>query len=150
MLCVITLSLQADAQKINADKVPSAVISAFKAKFPKATKAKWEMENKKVYEANFEVNEKEVSALFDFSESWLETETEIQAAALPQTAKETISHQFKEYKTKEAERVEKKGKPDCFEGEIVKGKEILEIAFSTDGVLLEKKSMGKKNQGDND
>ena len=43
------------AQKISADKVPAAVLSAFKAKFPTATKTSWELENANEYEAGFKL-----------------------------------------------------------------------------------------------
>ena len=55
MVLVIALLCNANlfAQKITEDKVPAAVLSAFKARFTTAAKTSWEMENKNEYEAGF-------------------------------------------------------------------------------------------------
>src|ERR1043166_5042822 len=103
-LCVTVLLTSAGAQEISADKVPSMVSSAFKTKFPNVQKVKWEMENEKEYEAGFKLNSIEMSALFDASGNWLETEFEIKVAGLPQPVSQTISKQFNGYAIKEAEK----------------------------------------------
>ena len=52
-------------QKSNSMKVPDAVQSAFKTKFPEATKVEWEKESTNEWEAEFKWNGNEYSANFN-------------------------------------------------------------------------------------
>ena len=63
--------------------VPKAIADAFAKKFPAATNIKWAKENAKEYEAGFKLNGKSISANFLTDGSWVETESEINAAELP-------------------------------------------------------------------
>ncbi len=143
VVIAVTLLTTAQAQKISADKVPSAVSAAFKTKFPKAEKVTWEMENPKEYEANFKVNSAEQSAVFDAVGNWMVTETEIKVAELPKAVSQTLSKKFSGYKIKEAEKVEKKGTGNCFEAEIEKEGKTLEVVLSPTGEVLDKKEKQK-------
>lgn len=69
----------------NAANVPLAVLTAFQQKFPKATDIKWGKEGNGSYEANFEIEEIDMSANFKADGSWLETETEVDGNKLPAT-----------------------------------------------------------------
>lgn len=54
--------------KISEDKVPGAVVSSFKAKYPAATDTKWiteKADGKTIYEAQFKENGKEIEAEFN-------------------------------------------------------------------------------------
>lgn len=150
LIIAAAFAATAHAQIISDDKVPAAVSSAFKAKFPEAEKAKWEMENAKDYEVTFIINKGEQAAVFDANGNWLETEIEIKVSELPQAVSQAIAKQFSAYKIKEAERVEKKEGSISFEVELAKGKEILEVVFSRAGGVLEKKTAGKKDKEDKD
>ena len=145
----VTLATTAHAQKISEDKVPAAAVSAFKAKFPHAEKVKWQMEESKDYEANFDLNKSEMSVVFDATGNWMETETEITTATLPQAVSAAVAKQFGDYKIKEASKVEKKDS-DCFEVELSKGKEVIEVALTPTGEVLSKKAEGKKDKEDKD
>ena len=64
-------------QEISASDVPQPVISAFQAKYPNITPAKWIKENEKgktVYEAKFTNNNKKVEADFDEKGNLIEEE----------------------------------------------------------------------------
>jgi len=139
MLLLGTITRSTYAQDISADKVPADVSSAFKAKFPKAEKVKWEMENGKDYEAAFKINDAEQSAVFDAGGNWMETETEIKVSELPQAVSQSVAKQFSGYKINEAEKVEKKD-GNLYEVELSKGKEILEVTLSPTGEVTEKKA----------
>ena len=107
------------------------------------------MENKKDYEANFEMNEVEQSAVFDANGNWIETETEIPVSQLPSAVSQAISKQFSGYKIKEPEMVEKAtGK--SYEVELTKGKETLEVVLSPKGEVINKKIESKKDKEDKD
>ena len=149
LLTVAFMSSAAYAQKIAADKVPAAVISAFKAKFPTVTKASWEIENTNEYEAGFKLNGKEVSANFDITGKWLETETEIKVSALPASVQLALSKDFAGFKIKEASKIEHLIDGNCFEAEVAKGNETFDVLFTADGKLL-RKTKNEKEKGDKD
>ena len=108
LLIAALISNMGCAQKIATDKVPTVVTSAFKAKFPNATKTSWEMENANEYEAGFKQNGDEVSANFDNTGKWLETETEIKISALPVAVQNALSKDFAGFKIEEASKPIKK------------------------------------------
>lgn len=147
LLTVALLSNAACAQKISADKVPAAVTSAFKAKFPTVTKASWEIENTNEYEAGFKWNGEEVSANFDKTGKWLETETEIKVSALPAPVQSALSKDFAGFQINEASKIESLKNGNCFEAEIEKGEETFDVLFTTDGKMLSK-TKTEKEKGD--
>jgi hypothetical protein len=137
----IVLGLCVHAQKIAAEKVPAAVIRAFKAKFPAAEKVKWEMEDKKDYEAAFTLNKTEQSAAFNAEGKWMETETEIKTSELPQTVRDAVSKDYAGYKITEASRIEDIKHGNCFETEIKKEKQMYAVLYSPDGKKLETETL---------
>jgi hypothetical protein len=139
LIWAIMLTIVAYGQKVETSKVPAAIIKTFKVKFPKADKVKWEMENKKDYEASFKTGTAEQTATFTPEGKWIETETEIEASQLPETVQQAIAKQFEGYKIKEASKVENEKWKSFYEVEVVKGNEIIEIAISSTGEVLSKK-----------
>ena len=112
--------------------VPQIVADAFHAKFPNATKAKWEKENAAEYECNFLNGNTEMAAKYDQSGKWLETETEVKATTLPAAVQQAIHQQYSDYKLKEAEIVETpEGK--LYEVELSKGGKVTELRLTADG-----------------
>jgi hypothetical protein len=148
LLTAALMSNTAYAQKIAADKVPAAVKSAFKAKFPSVTKSSWEME-KSEYEANFKLNGEEMSANFDNTGKWLETETEIKVSALPAPVQSALRKDFPGFKINEASKIESVKNGNGFEAEIEKGEETFDVLFTVDGKLLSKTKM-EQEKGDKD
>ena len=149
LLTVALMRNAAYAQKISADKVPAAVTSAFKAKFPTVTKTSWEIENTNEYEAGFKLNGEEVSANFDKTGKWLETETEIKVSALPASVQSALSKDFAGFKINEASKIESLKNGNCFEAEIEKREETFDVLFTTDGKMLSK-TKTEKEKGDKD
>jgi hypothetical protein len=148
LLTVIFMNNAAGAQKISANKVPAAVTSAFKAKFPTATKTSWQMEKANEYEAGFKLNGNEISANFDNTGKWLETETEINVSALPASVQSALIKDFAGFKINEASKIESVKNGNCFEAEIEKGEETFDVLFTADGKMLSKTKMDKE-KGDN-
>ncbi|MBS1624155.1 MAG: PepSY-like domain-containing protein [Bacteroidetes bacterium] len=126
MCCTVRIAAQA------AVPVPQAVAAAFQTKFPEAVKPNWEKESATEYECNFHKGDTEMSATYDQTGRWLETETEVGVTALPAAVQQTIRLQYKDYKVKEAEIVES---PDgkLYEAELSKGGKVTEIRFLEDG-----------------
>jgi hypothetical protein len=61
--------------KISEDKVPGAVVSSFKTKYPTATNTKWiteKKDNKTIYEAQFKNDGKEIEAEFNDDGSFIQ------------------------------------------------------------------------------
>ncbi|MEC5146360.1 hypothetical protein UNH65_22585 [Chitinophaga sp. 180180018-2] len=121
-------SIAASAQKVN---VPAAVKAALAKQFPTAANVKWELE-KGNYEAGFKENNQHVSAVFDASGKWLETESAIPKTELPKQAAEYISSHYKNGKIKETAKIQKAGGEVNYEVE-VNGKDVI---FNSDGTFL--------------
>ncbi|HEY5391009.1 MAG TPA: PepSY-like domain-containing protein, partial [Hanamia sp.] len=88
------------AQKIKAEDVPLVVKNEFKKHFPNAKVEVWEKEGVN-FEAEFDVNKIETSALINANGNLLETESAISVSALPKMAKEYLSKTYKSEKIKE-------------------------------------------------
>jgi hypothetical protein len=149
LLTAAIMSNAACAQKISADKVPATVVSVFKAKFPNATKITWEIENANEFEASFKLNGKEVSANFDNTGKWLETETEIRVSALPSAVQVALTKDFTGFKIEEASKIESTKNGNCYEAEIEKGKESFDVLFTPEGKMLSKTKV-EEEKGDKD
>ena len=148
LLTVAIVSNSVSAQKIAAEKVPVAVTTAFKTKFPTVLKTSWEMENKTEFEANFHINGVETSANFDNTGKWLETETELKIAALPNAIQSTIKKDYAGFKINEASKIENIKNGKCFEAEIEKGEETFDVLFTADGKVLSKTKLEEREKKD--
>jgi hypothetical protein len=138
LLSAAIMSYSAIAQKVEMHKVPTAVLTAFKAKFPLVTKVNWEMENQTAYEAEFKLNGEEMSATFDKTGKWLETEKEIKVTVLPQQVQATLKRDFANFKVTEASKIESVKHGDCYEAEIKKGKDEYDLLLTKDGQVISK------------
>lgn len=121
----------ANAQKISAKKVPTAVKTTLKKNYPNAKEIKWEKE-KANYEAGFESKETEYSVLIDVSGNILETEIEIKVDALPANAKEYVYKNYAGQKIKEATKITDNKGVVTYEAEI-KGKDLI---FDSNGNFI--------------
>lgn len=118
--------------------VPDEVQNALKKKFPKAESVAWEKENENEWEADFKLDGVEYSASFTPDGTWIETEFDIAVGDLPESVKNTLSTEFKEYKITEAEIVESPNFSG-FEVEVKKGKKQWELLLDANGKIKEKK-----------
>ncbi|MBL7888638.1 MAG: PepSY-like domain-containing protein [Bacteroidia bacterium] len=134
-LSCLLLGTYSYAQKVNSDNLPEPVKTAFKAKFADVKKAKWEMDYEN-YEAEFKYNKNEMSAKFDKTGKWLETEYMILPSDLPQAVKEYMNSNFAGFEIKEAEKVETADKGILYELDIKKGEAKYEISISETGKLI--------------
>lgn len=123
LLAAMMMASCSNAQKMSEKDVPEAVKAAFNQKYPNVEKAGWEMENTN-YEANFEVNEVENSAVIDASGNILETEVEIGVAALPENVKKYMAENYASQKIKEAAQITNANGTMTYEAEI-KGMDLL-------------------------
>ncbi|MEI7526131.1 MAG: PepSY-like domain-containing protein [Mariniphaga sp.] len=144
----LLISLLGYTQKIAPDKVPAPVRQAFAKKFPAATEVKYEMEQKD-YEINFKDKGVEMSANFDATGKWLETETEIKQSDLPKEVSASVDKNFAGFKISEVAKTETPDKGLIYEMDLKKDKEGFEVQFSPKGDILKKTPL-KKEKGEKD
>jgi hypothetical protein len=87
---------------------PKEVQDAFSAKFKSAQDIVWEQEGSE-WEAEFKSGDTEMSASFDNSGKWLETEREMSKKELPAEIHKAINLQFDGWEIDEIEAIEKPG-----------------------------------------
>ena len=141
----LLISLMGYSQKLTPDKVPAPVKEAFAKKFPAATDVKYEME-KTDYEINFKDKGVEMSANFDATGKWLETETEIKQSDLPKEVTASVAKNFAGFKISEVAKVETPNKGMCYEMDLKNDKEGYEVQFSPKGDIINKHPLKKEKE----
>jgi hypothetical protein len=131
------------AQKINESEVPVNVKSAFQKQYPNAKKVKWEKENND-FEAEFELNKTETSAVFDSKGSFKEQEQEIKLSDLPKTVIDYCKKNYADYKMEEASKITDANGKISYEVELEKGKQKLEVFFDSNGNFIKKEDISNK------
>lgn len=111
------------AQNSSAKKVPVVVKAAFEKQFPGADNVKWEKEGSN-FEAGFDLNKKENSAVFDAQGNLLEAEVEMEVSQLPTVVQTYMKEHYQGMKVKEAAVITDAGGIVTYEAEI-KGKDVL-------------------------
>ena len=119
---------------VNAQDATKAVKEGFAKKFPTAKSVKWEKENDKEYEASFTLDGTKQSANFSNDGIWLETETEIKIADLPQAVTTAITNKYADWKIVGASKIETATEVK-YEADIKKGKIKKEVLLSAEGTF---------------
>jgi hypothetical protein len=114
---IILFNAFCHAQKLAEGKVPQAVKSAMAKKYPAISKIAWSKEEND-FESEFTQNGKTMSAIFDPSGTWKETETEVPFSTLPQPVKQYFDQHFKGKKVKESAVVNKADGSTVYEAEV--------------------------------
>lgn len=146
-LLLVALSATAHGQTTGSLNIPAPVKAAFAKRFPKAEGPRWEMEDKKDFEAEFKDGGIEWSATFNADGTWLETEHAIKADALPEAVRKTIAAKYADHKLKEAEQAETP-KGTVYEVEFAKGEHEMEVVFSADGTVVRSKEENEDGEKD--
>ena len=125
-------------------ETPEAVKKAFTQTFPAAKSVKWTSETDNEWEAEFAMNGKEMSASYDNSGKWLETETEISSKDLPAAVSAALTKEFAGYKTGEMSLIEN---PELkgYEIALKKGGTTLEAVIDGNGKVLGNDPVTKKS-----
>jgi hypothetical protein len=82
-----------------------------------------------------------MSANFDATGKWLETETGIKPTDIPNEVKASVTKNFAGYKISEVAKVEKPDKEMIYEMDLKKDKEGFEVQFSLKGEVVSKVSL---------
>jgi hypothetical protein len=137
-ICILFVVLSLfSASAFSQKSAPENIKKEFAKKYPTAQNVKWGSEGDNEWEAEFKMNGKEMSASYNNSGKWLETETEISSKELPSAVTASLKKEFAGYKTGEMsiiENPELKG----YEIALKKGETSLEVIFDNNGVVLKK------------
>lgn len=142
VLAIGFTGISAFAQKIKEAEVPEVVKTTFSKKFPGAKVEKWEKENGN-YEAEFDFNKIETSALFAAAGSLIETEVEIKASELPKTVSDYVDKNLAGKKVKEASKITDAKGVVTYEAEVDEA----DYIFDEKGIFQKKVV---ENEGDKD
>jgi hypothetical protein len=124
--------------------VPNVVSETFKSKFQYVKRLEWKLKADGNYEAEFIHQGAEVSAKFDASGKWLETESSIPRSDVPLAVQAAAARQFRDSRIIEAQIVERgdEEKP-IYELHLDTGKEIVKAQFSPGGQILNQSQKAK-------
>ena len=121
-LLATTVCLTANAQKINASKVPQAVKNSFTKNYP-GTTATWEKEGAK-FEAGFKQKGTTMSALFEANGTMTESETDMAVNQLPSKVLAYVKAHYPGKTVKEGAKITKADGTVTYEAE-VNGKDVI-------------------------
>jgi len=124
---------------------PENVKKEFSQKFADARSVKWVSEEANEWEAEFSMNGRKMSACFDTSAVWIDTETEISEKELPAAVLNTLKAEFAEYS---------KGLIEIYEDPEIKGFELglkkgdtsVEVIFDNAGKVIKKVAANVENE----
>jgi hypothetical protein len=117
---------------------PAVVSKAFENKFPGAEKVKWDKENAHEYEAEFTLGGSKMSASFDETGKWLETETSITMRQVPDVVQASFNRDHPKAVVKGCSRIEKADGKFSYEIEMMVNSKIQEVHYADDGTALKK------------
>lgn len=137
LLAMVLNASLASAQKMNESDVPASVKSAFAKKYPGAKVEKWEKEGAD-YEAEFDLNKVEYSAVFDSNGTFKELEQEIKTSTLPKAVTDYCTKTYAGYKLTEAAKIIDSTGKVMYEAEMSKGKEEFDVIFDHKGAFVQK------------
>jgi hypothetical protein len=128
-------------------KVPEKVVATFNAMFPDAHEIEWGKESDTEYEAEFEMNGKEISSNFDSDGICLVTETVLSIIDLPESILKTVKSQFNGSDIEKVESVEKTGEPIQYELLVETAENEMEVVLDVSGEILKRSVV---NEGEKD
>jgi hypothetical protein len=129
-------------------KNPSEIVKKeFSKKYATAKSVKWDNEEKNEWEAEFTVDSKKMSASFDNSGKWIESETAITEKELPASVAGTLNKDFSGYRKTLIEIYES---PEIkgFELGLKKGETSIEVIFDNNGKILKKTDVKEDDEND--
>jgi hypothetical protein len=133
------------ASSFSQKSVPENIKKEFVKKYPTAQNVKWGSEGDNEWEAEFKMNGKEMSASYDNSGKWLETETEVSSKEIPAAVTASLKKDYAGYKTGEISLIEN---PEIkgYEIALKKGELSLEVILDKNGVVLKKTDVKEEDE----
>jgi hypothetical protein len=130
----------------NQKNPPENVKKEFNQKFTDAKSVKWDSEEANEWEAEFKINGKEMSACFDNTGKWLETEAEVGTKELPSAVANTLKNEYPGSKIEESSTIEN-SEMKGFEIALKNKKTKMTVIIGADGTVLKKES-SEENKGE--
>ena len=129
------------------DQLPVGIRQAFQARFPNAKDPEWKIKSDQNYEAEFTLQGTEIAAKFDSTGKWLETESAIPPAKLPQAVRDIAASQFQAYKVVETQSVERwNDARQIYELHFESAAQIVKAQFNADGTILNQSAKPRLNK----
>jgi len=135
------ISVSAFSQK----NPPENVKREFIKKYASAQSIRWESEEKNEWEAEFRIDGKKMSASFDNSAKWIESETEITEKELPASVVSTLNKVFQGYKKGHIELFEN-AEIKGFELGLKKGESSIEVIIDNNGKIIKKTDVKREDE----
>lgn len=123
--------------------VPPVVKTKFASLYPDAKNVKWDNENA-LFEAGFKINGRETSVVFDAAGTVTETETAIDASALPATITEYVSKNLSGKKIDETAKIVDASGKVTYEAEVDEA----DYIFDETGNFISNKEKDKEEDKD--
>jgi hypothetical protein len=102
-------ALNANAQDVPQNQVPSVVLNAFQVKFPNATDIDWELKGDQ-YKVDFEIGTRDHDVWIDKNGSIKKHKEDISQKDLPPGIVNKIAKDFSSYKIDDTDKIEADGK----------------------------------------
>jgi hypothetical protein len=139
MICILVMAgVSLQAQKISADKLPSAVLESFKKLYPTATETRWE-KDKDNYEAIFKLNTVSKEIVFYADGKVVQSEEELNSInELPKEIKDAFNKEYVSYIYIKSEKITKDSGTIVYEIDAeLKGKKYA-IEYDAKGTFIKK------------
>jgi hypothetical protein len=124
------------SQVLYAGNAPEAIQKDFDQRFPQAIDISWERQSSKGWIAEFVWQERNCLVLYSFSNTWLETKTQIQIDELPSPVQETLLSFYPDWKVVLASKIENSKGEILYRTAIQLDSKLQEIVLKEDGTLL--------------
>lgn len=116
-------------------EVPAVVKAAFQNDYPAVKKVKWGADGAG-FEAEFVLNTKEVSVVYDNTGHRTEFEMDIEINQLPTAAHDYIIKNYAGYKITEASKITNDKSVVTYEAQVKMGKEAKDVIFDVNGNFI--------------
>jgi hypothetical protein len=131
---------------------PEAAKKTFTEKFPSASDTEWSQEDENVWEAEFEMDDKEYTACFSADGEWMETEWELGVEELPDTVVNVMAARYAGYGIDEVEWVDS---PEFIGYELELEKEGdedagMEVLITPEGQVIKEEAEEEDEAGEED
>lgn len=134
---VLSVAVPLMANRVKADDVPKIVEKGFEQYYPGVEVDKWEQDDKKRWEAKFELNDIKYRADFFEDGSWRETERDIDFLELPYAIRKSIMENFADEELNEIEWVDSPDKGQFFDVEFKKEGPNMDVVYAPDGTIID-------------
>jgi hypothetical protein len=142
LLAGMLITFTGYALNILPENVPLVVKQAFEKKFPAATNVAYQME-KKDYEVTFKDKGVGMSANFNPSGEWLETETVMIESDVPKEVLTSVATNYPGFIITEVAKIDGPNDVLNYEMKLKKDKVVEEVKFSPKGEILKKTPLKK-------